>query len=190
MKRLLATASIFALFSSQALAAFGGTVNQGAGAPSTPWSVGGLNQAVSAAPTVANSSHATNVSIGGLMSLGFFRTTSQPSAVLDSISLYFSDAVTTTMTVWVFNANPSASTCTDNSAFVLNSADISKLATAPFTITPAASGGTTSTFGSYTTTFSVKNSASATTLYVCVTVGATFTPAANDMTLVVSGVND
>lgn len=60
-------------------------------------------------------------------------------------------ATTPTLVGYLFDANPAASTCTDNGTFAINTADMSKLMTVPLVISLAlATGMTTATYGSAT----------------------------------------
>lgn len=148
--------------------------------------VGGLDVAVSVVPTIQNAAYASGNAVGALQSVAVFRTTAQPSGILTPILLAWKGTETTPLTFFIFDTNPTGSTCTDKSAFSLAAADIPKLAIQPFTLTAAApSVGTTTT--SATATYSntpVKNQDGAATLnlYVCAVSGGTFTPAVGDLT--------
>lgn len=157
--------------------------------------VGGFNISVSSTPTVQNASYSSGNAIGGLQTIAFFRTTAQPSGILNNVLISSQGGSTTAITLYIFNANPSASTCTDKSAFALNSADVSKLiATTPPILTPAVVGvGTTVTMASQQLPISVKNTDGTATvnLYVCAVVGGTVTPAStSDLVFKFAGVQD
>lgn len=147
------------------------------------------NAQVVTAPTVTAASYTNaNASVGGLQTIPLFRTTTQPTALLEQVSVSFSSGsvITPTITVYIFNHNPTASTCTDTVAFTLGAADAPYLVTAPFTITPAVTTVSTISIGSSSTPqlpMSVKNLDSPTAtqnLYECfvVATASTLTPGA------------
>jgi hypothetical protein len=150
--------------------------------------------AVYVAPTIQNAAYASGNAVGALQSVSVFRTTNQPSGVLNALLLAWKGTETTPLTFFVFDTNPTGSTCTDKTAFSLATADIPKLALAPFTLTAAAPAvGTTSTYAqSSFSPVSVKNQDSGATqnLYICAVSGGSFTPAVGDLTYKVSVVND
>lgn len=153
-----------------------------------------LDISVSTTPTVQNAAYSSGNAIGGLQTIAFFRTVTQPSGILNNIRVASQGGSTAAMTLYIFNANPSASTCTDKVAFVLNSADVSKLiATTPPVLTPAVVGvGTTVTMASQQLPVSVKNTDSTATinLYVCA-VTAGYTPAStSDLVFKFAGIQD
>lgn len=157
--------------------------------------VGGYNIAVANTPTVQNAAYSSGNAIGGLQTIAFFRTTAQPSGILNNVLVASQGGATTALTLYIFTANPSASTCTDKSAFVLNSADVSKLiATTSPVLTPAVVGvGTTATMASQQLPISVKNTDSNVTvnLYVCAVVNGAVTPAStSDLVFKFTGVQD
>lgn len=157
--------------------------------------VGGFDTAVSVTPTVQAAQYVSGNAIGGLQTVAFFRTTTQPSGILNNIRVASQGGSTTALTLYIFNANPSASTCTDKVAFVLAAADTSKLiATIPPVLTPALIGvGTTVTMASQQQPVSVKNTDSPATvnLYVCAVYGGTVTPAGTaDLVFKFAGIQD
>lgn len=155
--------------------------------------VGGFDIDVSNTPTVQNAAYSSGNAIGGLQTIAFFRQNTQPSGILNNISVVSRGGSTTAMTFYIFNANPSGSTCTDKSAFSLAAADVSKLiATIPPVLTPAVVGaGTSATTASQQLPVSVKNGESTVNLYVCVVVGGSVTPASTtDLIFKFAGVQD
>lgn len=157
-------------------------------------SVGGFDAQVNVAPTIQAAAYASGNAVGALQSVAVFRTTAQPSGIINGLTLAWKGAETTALTFYVFDTNPTGSTCTDKSAFSLAAADIPKLILPPFTMTAAApSVGTTST--SAMSTFSAlsvnnKDGAATTNLYVCSVSGGTFTPAVGDLTYKIAIVQD
>lgn len=155
--------------------------------------VGGFDVNISNTPTVQNASYASGNAIGGLQTIAFFRSSTQPSGILNNESIWSKGGSTTAITEYIFNANPTSSTCTDKSAFSLNSADVSKLITIiPPVLTPAVVGaGTTDTTASQQTPVSIKNGDSTLNLYVCAVVGGTVTPASTtDLVFNFAGIQD
>ena len=156
--------------------------------------VGGYNAGVAFTPTVQNAAYSSGNAMGGLQTVSFFRSTTQPSGIFDNFSIASKGGATVAMTIYIFDTNPTASTCTDKSAFALNSADASKLAMTPFVLTPAVIGaGTTETFAQLTQSVSVKNQDGTATanLYVCIVAGGSVTPATtSDLVAKISGALD
>lgn len=146
----------------------------------------GYDAAPPVTPTIQNASYVSGNAVGALQTVAMFRTVAQPSGILNGWFMGWNGTETTPITFYVFDTNPTASTCNDRSAFSLASADKSKLISiGPFTLTAAApSVGTTSTFAtaSFSAT-SIKNqdSTPSINLYVCAVAGGTFTPAVGDL---------
>ena len=154
--------------------------------------VGGFDISVPNTPTVQNASYSSGNAIGGLQTIAFFRTAGG-SGILNNESVWSKGGSTTAITLYIFNANPTSSTCTDKSAFSLNAADVAKLITiAPPVLTPAVVGaGTTDTTNSAQTPVSEKNGDSTVNLYVCAVVGGTVTPASTtDLIFKFAGIQD
>lgn len=157
--------------------------------------VGGYDQSLANTPVVQALAYSSGNAIGGLQTVQFFRTLFPPSGILNNISVASKGGSTTAMTIYVFQASPSASTCTDRAAFVLNAADVSKLVAAvPVVLTPAVVGaGATVTFASSQIPISVRNIDTTPTrnLYVCAVVGGAVTPASvADLVFTFGGVQD
>lgn len=154
--------------------------------------VGGYEFAVASTPTVQNAAYSSGNAIGGLQTIAAFRTPGG-SGIVNNVSVWSKGGSTTAMTIYMFNSNPSASTCTDKAAFVLNAADISKLvAVAPPVLTPAIVGaGTTATTASQQTPVNMVNGDATQNLYVCAVVGGSVTPAStSDLVFKFAGVQD
>ena len=148
--------------------------------------VGGYDTGVSVTPTIQNAAYASGNAVGALQTVAVFRTSAQPSGILTGIFLAWKGTETTGLTFYVFDTNPTGSTCTDKSAFSLATTDVPKLIIPPFTLTAAAPtvGTTTTSAASLFSPFSIKNGDGAATvnLYVCAVSGGTFTPAVGDLT--------
>jgi hypothetical protein len=113
----------------------------GPGAPLAPAAtenhigeVGGNLIVVTDAMTTTNATTTTGQSIGGLQTLaGMARVSgslgaSGTSGLIQNVVVTFKDAVGAgPLDVYFFNANPSGSTCTNDSAFVLADADRTKV---------------------------------------------------------------
>lgn len=155
--------------------------------------VGGFDISIAFTPTVQNAAYSSGNAIGGLQTLTFFRTTTQPTGILNNVSVASKGGSTTAMTLYFFTANPSATTCTDKSAFSLGAADVAKLIpTIPIVLTPAVVGaGTTVTAASQQLPVSIKNSETTLSLYMCAVVGGSVTPAStSDLVFKVAGIQD
>jgi len=153
------------------------------------------NVSFAVAPTVAASSHAAGSSVGGLQTIAFFRAASTFSGIVNNVKwIWRTGANVTAVTVYLFSANPTASTCTDAAAVSIAAADVLKIvAGSPFTLTPAVVGtGATFSTAFVQSPVSVKNGdgTPGVNLYACVAVNATVTPAANDSVLTIAGITD
>lgn len=154
--------------------------------------VGGYDKFVSVTPTVQNAAYSTSNAIGGMQSVSFMRGNGG-SGIANNISLWSKGGATTPITLYIFQSNPTGTTCNDKAAFVLGAADISKLiAVRPPVLTPSASVGTTATVDSVQVPVSTQNNESTTTLYVCPVVGGSgFTPAStSDLVFSYAGPQD
>ena len=180
MKRLLASICALALLGSEAIA---GPIS------------GGFSTNITVTPTVQNAAYSSGNAIGGLQTVNFF-STDQPTGILNNISVASKGGSNTAMTLYIFTANPTSSTCTDKSAFSLAAADVAKLvASIPVVLTPAIVGvGTTATFASQQLPISVRNTESPfkNNFYVCAVVGgAGVTPASTtDLVFEYAGLQD
>lgn len=150
---------------------------------------------VSSTPTVQNASYSSGNAIGGLQTIQFFRVPSQPTGILNNVSVASKGGATTAITLYIFQANPTGTTCTDKSAFSLGAADVAKLITTlPIVLTPAVIGaGATVTFASQQLPVSIRNTDSPVLLnfYVCAVVGGTVTPGTTtDLVFEFAGLQD
>ena len=93
-------------------------------------------------PTIQNASYVSGNCMGGFQTV----VLGSSASVLSGIGLSSQGGLATAKQIYVFDANPSGSTCTDKSTFTIATADLSKLVTT-FQITPAAPTGTTKTNG-------------------------------------------
>lgn len=139
-------------------------------------------------PTVANSSHTSGQCVGGFRSVTVADYYGQSGFVVN-FRVASESGVTPTLTIYLFDSNPSASTCTDAGTFTLANADLDKLIVAPTqtAITLAAPTGATQTFGSVdfapprVTVAGGKGTSGLKTIYYGIVTGTTFTPAANGL---------
>src|SRR3974390_540910 len=95
----------------------------------------GSDYSVTATPTVAVGAHTVGKSLGGLITMSIFRP-NNPAGLLTYVWYASKVGQTTAVTVYIFNSNPTGSTCTDNVTFSLATADMPKLAVTPVAITP------------------------------------------------------
>lgn len=135
---------------------------------------GSFTDRVVSTPTVQNASYVSGNCVGGFNSVTFQGT--GPINLLNDVRLYSQGGGTETITVYVFDSNPTASTCTDKSTFTLNSADVSKTMMGPFALTLVAPTGTTVSFAGNPNIARIPKSGT-TTLYYALVAGSTFTPA-------------
>ena len=156
---------------------------------------GSYGFSVRVTPTVQNAAYSSGNAIGCLQSIKFFRSITQATGLLNNISVSSAGGATTAITLYIFNANPTASTTTDKVAFSLAAADRSKLITNnPIVLTPAVIGvGSTVTFASSQMPIAVINADSPVTtlLYACAVVGGSVTPASTtDLIFTYAGLQD
>lgn len=154
-----------------------------------------LNTGVPIIPTLQTSAYAAGNSLGGLQTIPVFRTTAIPSGIFDSFMITSKAGSTVAVTVYIFDKSPTGSTCTDKVALSLAAADITKLAMAPFVLTPAVIGnGTTATIAQLAQVVSIKNQdgpPATRNLYVCIVANASITPAStSDLVAKLSGALD
>ena len=155
----------------------------------------GLNTQVQQNPSISTSAYAAGNCVGGLLQFIFFRATTQPSGLLNSVTLLMQGgpAENTQFAVYIFTKQP-ATTFTDHATPSWNNADFQNLVSAPIVITPAAmSSGVTPYTATAQVNLSCANADATPTqkLYVVVIAGGAFTPAAaSDMFLTLRGVQD
>ena len=157
--------------------------------------VGGFDADIATVPTVNNNSaYSASGSVGGLQTVSVFRNTSQPSGILNYLSISSKGGVTQAMTVYAFDTDPTSITCTNNSGFTMVAADIGKLVPGfPIVLTPAVAQGMTMTQASQPITTSVKNQdgTPTTNLYFCIVAnGAMTTTTTTDITFKVGIAQD
>lgn len=152
------------------------------------------NDGVSVTPTIQTAAYTSGNAIGGLQTVPFFRSAYLlPSGALDDVQLMSKSGATTPITFYIFDTLPTATPCTDRSAFSLGAADVPNLAVQPFTLTPAATTGTTVATAQLTQAMSVANqdTPKGRVLYVCLVVGGSVTPASTtDLVFKLSGAFD
>jgi hypothetical protein len=159
----------------------------GLASPAKSQNILGREGVIAFIPVVQNAAYASGQSLGGLQTISIFQNPqlsfalpNQVSGIFDNFSISSNGGSTTAMTIYIFDVNPTGTTCTDKSAFSLATADISKLAMAPFVLTPAIIGtGTTVTIAQLTQVVSIKNRDAATSnnIYICIVANGSVTPA-------------
>jgi hypothetical protein len=141
--------------------------------------VGGNAITITNALVTSNNTVTTGKAIGPLQTLAnAVRVSgaigaSGTSGIVQDVFLSFTDAVAgTSADVYLFNANPTGSTCTDNTTFVLVTADRDKVIRV-IHVTDFTSGGTpvTASADNLATVFAL---ASATSMYACVVARGSF----------------
>lgn len=150
---------------------------------------------VPSTPTVQNASYSSGNAIGGLQTIQFFRAQATPTGILNNVSVASKGGSTTALTIYIFQGNPTGTTCTDKSAFSLGAADVAKLISAiPIVLTPAVVGvGASVTFASQQLPVAVANLENPATLnlYVCAVYGGTVTPSTTtDLVFEFAGIRD
>jgi hypothetical protein len=146
-------------------------------------------------PTIQNSGYSVGNCIGGVQTVSFFRTISQPTGNLLSLSVLWLGAETTPLTAYIFCKNPNSAgtTLTDKTAIAIASADAKFLIAIPVALTPfSLPGDTAQTMATGVINLPVKNfdSSVTTNLYVAFEVGAAVTPAVGDLVFWLNGTQD
>lgn len=141
----------------------------------------GIDDGVIFTPQIQTALYTSGNSIGGLMSVPLFRNSAiSPSGVLTAILLLSRSGATTPITFYIFDTLPAATTCGDNTSFSMGGLDSPHLAVRPFTLTPAATLGTTISSDQLIQVSSIANQdigSKKQFVYVCLVVGANVTPA-------------
>lgn len=154
----------------------------------------GLSKTLKVTPTIANSSHVAGSSVGGLQTLAVFRGTSQPTGILNNLQWIWKSGDLSAVTVYLFDTNPTATTCTDATAVAVGAADVPKLINGtPLVLSPSVVGaGAAFSAASFQSPLVMKNADGAPTvnIYGCIAINALKTPAANDGVLLVGNLQD
>ena len=151
-----------------------------------------LNNSVETSPTLTASAYASGNGVGGFQTVAFFRAASNFSGLLTQVEVMWSGTETTGLTFYIFNKTIATSTCGDKAAVSLTAADLTNLATPPFTLTASATTGTTQTFASQPFAISMQNkdTSPGQNLYVCMVSNGVFTPGTTDLRFTISGIVD
>ena len=154
---------------------------------------GGFNIVVPNAPTVQASAYSASNAIGGLQTVAAFRTTAQPSGILNYVQVISHGGSTQGITIYGWSKTPTG-TCTDKAAFVPQQADEPyALPGFPVVLTPAVTQGTTVSRASQSIVTSVNNqdTSPAVNLYFCAVVNGSVTPGSTtDLTFAYALVQD
>jgi hypothetical protein len=125
---------------------------------------------VSLVPTVDAGAYAAGDALGGLQTVAF-----GSSGQLQSVFASSASGLTVPLWFYIWEAEPTATTCTNNAPFVASETDRPALIAAPFSLVPVSPGAfDTRSFAANTFLISDFESAP---LYVCIVAGAAVTPA-------------
>ncbi|MES3028478.1 MAG: hypothetical protein V4820_11570 [Pseudomonadota bacterium] len=94
--------------------------------PDEPAEVVGLGAKVAATPTTTNGAYAAGNIIGGKLTFANMARVSGGGGWLQAVTVGVKAAVTPALELWLFDADPSATTVADNAAWSLNVADLGK----------------------------------------------------------------
>lgn len=147
---------------------------------------------ISATATPTNYSHANGTSVGGLIPVALVRVAGG-SGIVTNFGFKSAGASTGNYVVRIWQKNPTATTCTDNTPFASNATDDLNLITlAPLSITPLAPASTTGDSATYawlpSLTLDYRNRDQTQNLYVCIVTVLTDTAdAGNLVTVSMSG---
>ena len=130
--------------------------------------------------TPNGSSHAAGSSVGGLFTYPIARVNGG-GGIITTFWWISSGGATTQLLVRLWDRNPTATTCTDQTAFVSSAVDDQHLLTPPFAVTPVAPASTTGDSKTYasatglTLSFKNQDASAGKNVYGCVTTTATDT---------------
>jgi hypothetical protein len=166
------------------------TINTTLGSPlQAGCNVGGFEFDVSTNPTVQNASYSSGNCMGGFQTVAVART-SGGTGLLNTLTIMSKGGSVVAMQFYIFQQNPSSSTCTDKSTFTLNAADLPNLI-ATFSLTPAAPTGTTVTYAEASGLARAFTTNGNSNIYVAIVAGGTVTPAStSDLIFNVMGPRD
>jgi hypothetical protein len=153
--------------------------------------VSGQFKAIST-PTVQNAAYAASNCIGGFNTLTAARVNGG-GILLTNFSVRSVTGITPTIQVYIFDSNPTASTCTDKSTFTLNVADISKVpAGCVFQVALTQPQGSTPSFGAASgINCNMLAAAGTQNIYYALVATAAMTPGSTtDLQVSASGIQD
>jgi hypothetical protein len=135
---------------------------------------------VASTPTVTASSYSFGNCLGGFNAITVAGNNAQ-SGLVTNFRVSSVTGVTASVTVYLFEANPSSSTCTDHSTFTLNSADVDKLIMNPVNLSLVAPDGATPSMAEASFTpprpfLAGGSGSSVKTIYYGMVATSTFTP--------------
>lgn len=175
-------------------ATLGGGGSGGCAGSVVSGNVGGYEFNTAAIPTVQNAAYAAGQSLGGLQTISI-GSTSGISGILDQVSIASTGGSTVATVMYVWDKNPSGTTCTDKTNFVKSQTDNQHLITGiPILLTPAlvvSAQDVTTYAAAANLTNNFVNSSANTNLYVCLLANASVTPATTtDYRINIQGVKD
>lgn len=137
---------------------------------------------VAQTPIVQNAAYSSGNCLGSFNSIEVTEVNGQ-SGFITNFRIASVGGSTPTVTIYIFDSQPTSSTCTDRSTFTLAAADIGKIVGLPAAVTLAAPTGSTPTFA--TTEFTPPRPFEAggglnsglKTIYYALVSGSSFTPA-------------
>lgn len=170
------------------------TAGSASGAPTNVVGlVGGYEFNASAIPTVQTGSYSAGQSLGGLQTISIGATNSI-TGILTQIQIASKGGSVVASVIYVWQKNPTGTTCTDKTNFVASQTDNQQLIVQPQLLTPAVvvSAQDTTTYAAATNLIApFVNGSTNTSLYACVVANATVTPGTTtDLRLNLQGAKD
>lgn len=154
---------------------------------------GGYEFNASATPTVQNASYSAGQSLGGLQTISIGATNSL-TGILTQIQLSSKGGSVVASVIYVWQKNPTGTTCTDRANFVASATDNQALIVQPQLLTPSVvlSAQDTFTYAAATNLIApFANGSTNTSLYVCIVANGTVTPGTtSDLRVNIQGVKD
>lgn len=140
-------------------------ITQQGGAGSEAWLVAGSDDTITTALTVTAALYTAKNSIGGKITLANAVRAAGKTSILHSLMIMDRSGQKPTGYILVFNADPSAATLTDKTAFVSSTDDAKVIAQIPVTSSDWATPGTTKSWANIRNIGALVEPASGTTLY-------------------------
>lgn len=166
-------------------------VESNSSSASSPFFTQGWGFSVVLTPTITAGAYTAGDIVGGLLTFTNVASANDQPFILQNVMVTIEAAITSALTLILFNADPTSTTKTDNAAYSLNAADAAKVvATLPFN---ALGGylqdhGTPNTYELANLARVIAPASGARTIYGLLIDGTGFTPTAtDDLTIRISG---
>lgn len=160
-----------------------------------PTSSVGVNFSVPVPITVTVAAYSAGYSEGGLLTVPVARTAGG-TGLVDLISLRNANGATNQVYVYLYDKNPSTSTCTDHTTFSETAADAVYRIVPPISLTLGGAPGawdtkTTASLQNAVMNFKNQDGTPTINIYACIVTAASVTPGTTgDLDMTIGGIND